>query len=308
MKLFRQLKRYFRDAFKSVFRNFPLSLASISCITITLIVVAASIIITYNVENFAESIRKDVTIVVFLEKKVTDKEIKQIEKEIKDTNNIEKLEFISKKQAAENTKKENEIFETIVDGWTEETNPLLDSFKIKVKDVDSIKTLDDFNAEITFYNLIKIKKVDIVNYGEDIVDQLLVVFKVIEKISIGTVIALILVTAFLITNTIKLAIFARKTEIEIMRLVGASNIAIKIPFIIEGLFIGLLGSIIPIIITVIGYNKLYEFFGGKLFSSSLAKLIEPTPFVINISLLLVVIGMSVGMIGSYKAVKKHLKI
>ena len=300
MKLFRQLKRYFRDAFKSVFRNFPLSLASISCITITLVVVAASIIITYNVENFAESIRKDVTIVVFLEKEVTDKEIKQIEKEIKDTNNIEKLEFISKKQAAENTKKENEIFETIVDGWTEETNPLLDSFKIKVKDVDNIKNTVD--------KIKKIKKVDIVNYGEDIVDQLLVVFKVIEKISIGTVVALILVTAFLITNTIKLAIFARKTEIEIMRLVGASNIAIKIPFIIEGLFIGLLGSIIPIIITVVGYNKLYEFFGGKLFSSSLAKLIGPTPFVINISLLLVVIGMSVGMIGSYKAVKKHLKI
>lgn len=300
MKLFRQLKRYFRDAFKSVFRNFPLSLASISCITITLVVVAASIIITYNVENFAESIRKDVTIVVFLEKEVTDKEIKQIEKEIKDTNNIEKLEFISKKQAAENTKKENEIFETIVDGWTEETNPLLDSFKIKVKDVDNIKNTVD--------KIKKIKKVDIVNYGEDIVDQLLVVFKVIEKISIGTVVALILVTAFLITNTIKLAIFARKTEIEIMRLVGASNIAIKIPFIIEGLFIGLLGSIIPIIITVVGYNKLYEFFGGKLFSSSLAKLIEPTPFVINISLLLVVIGMTVGMLGSYKAVKKHLKI
>lgn len=300
MKLFRQLKRYFRDAFKSVFRNFPLSLASISCITITLVVVAASIIITYNVENFAESIRKDVTIVVFLEKEVTDKEIKQIEKEIKDTNNIEKLEFISKKQAAENTKKENEIFETIVDGWTEETNPLLDSFKIKVKDVDNIKNTVD--------KIKKIKKVDIVNYGEDIVDQLLVVFKVIEKISIGTVVALILVTAFLITNTIKLAIFARKTEIEIMRLVGASNIAIKIPFIIEGLFIGLLGSIIPIIITVVGYNKLYDFFGGKLFSSSLAKLKEPTPFVINISLLLVVIGMTVGMIGSYKAVKKHLKI
>ena len=300
MKLFRQLKRYFRDAFKSVFRNFPLSLASISCITITLVVVAASIIITYNVENFAESIRKDVTIVVFLEKEVTDKEIKQIEKEIKDTNNIEKLEFISKKQAAENTKKENEIFETIVDGWTEETNPLLDSFKIKVKDVDNIKNTVD--------KIKKIKKVDIVNYGEDIVDQLLVVFKVIEKISIGTVVALILVTAFLITNTIKLAIFARKTEIEIMRLVGASNIAIKIPFIIEGLFIGFLGSIIPIIITVVGYNKLYEFFGGKLFSSSLAKLIEPTPFVINISLLLVVIGMTVGMLGSYKAVKKHLKI
>lgn len=300
MRLFRQLKRYFRDAFKSVFRNFPLSLASVTCITITLIVVAASIVITYNVENFAQSIRKDVTIVVFLEKTVTDKEIKQIEKEIKATNNIEQIETITKEQAAENTKKENEIFTTIVEGWTEETNPLLDSFKIKVKDVDNIKETVD--------KIKKINKVDIVNYGEDIVDQLLVVFKVIEKISIGTVIALIVVTAFLITNTIKLAIFSRKTEIEIMRLVGASNIAIKIPFIIEGLFIGILGSIIPVIITIIGYNELYEFFGGKLFSSSLAKLIEPYPFVINTSLLLIIIGMLVGMFGSYKAVKKHLKI
>ena len=300
MKLFRQLSRYFRDAFKSVFRNFPLSLASISCITITLLVVAASMIITYNVENFAESIRKDVTIVVFLDKTVTDKEIKAIEKEIKNTNNIESMETITKEQAAENTKKENEIFETIVNGWTEETNPLLDSFKIKVKDVDNIKDTVD--------KIKKIEKVDIVNYGEDIVDQLLVVFKAIKKISVGTVIALILVTGFLITNTIKLAIYSRKTEIEIMRLVGASNIAIKVPFLIEGLFIGFLGSIIPVIMTIIGYNKLYDFFGGKLFSSSLAKLIEPSPFVYTTSLLLIVIGMVVGMIGSYRAVKKYLKI
>lgn len=300
MKLFRQAKRYFRDAFKSVFRNFSLSLASVSCITITLLVVAASLIITYNVDNFAESIRKDVTVVVFLDSDVKDTEIKDIEKKIKETNNIETIEFISKKQSAENTKKENEIFATIVDGWTEETNPLLDSFKIKVKNVDEIKT--------TVEKIKSIKKVNLVNYGEDIVDQLITVFKVVEKISIGTVIALIIVTAFLIANTIKLAIFSRKTEIEIMRLVGASNSAIKIPFIIEGLFIGFLGSIIPIIITVIGYNELFNFFGGKLFSSSLAKLISPTPFVYNASILLLIIGMSVGMFGSWRAVKKYLKI
>lgn len=300
MKLFRQAKRYFRDAFKSVFRNFSLSLASVSCITITLLVVAASLIITYNVDNFAESIRKDVTVVVFLDSDVKDTEIKDIEKKIKETNNIETIEFISKKQSAENTKKENEIFATIVDGWTEETNPLLDSFKIKVKNVDEIKT--------TVEKIKSIKKVNLVNYGEDIVDQLITVFKVVEKISIGTVVALIIVTAFLIANTIKLAIFSRKTEIEIMRLVGASNSAIKIPFIIEGLFIGFLGSIIPIIITVIGYNELFNFFGGKLFSSSLAKLISPTPFVYNASILLLIIGMSVGMFGSWRAVKKYLKI
>ena len=131
---------------------------------------------------------------------------------------------------------------------------------------------------------------------------------VVNKISIGAVVALVVVTAFLITNTIKLAIYARKREIEIMRLVGASNISIKVPFVIEGLFLGFLGSIVPVIITIWGYTSLYDFFGGKLFSSSLVRLIEPTPFVYLASVLLVIIGILVGMFGSWQAVKKYLKI
>ena len=93
-----------------------------------------------------------------------------------------------------------------------------------------------------------------------------------------------------------------------MRLVGASNISIKIPFVIEGLFLGLIGSILPIIITVYGYISLYDFFGGKIFNSSLARLIQPTPFVYLASLLLMVIGILVGMFVSWQAVKKYLKI
>ena len=129
----------------------------------------------------------------------------------------------------------------------------------------------------------------------------------VRKVSIGMVIALVIVTAFLITNTIKITIFSRKREIEIMRLVGSSNINIKVPFILEGLFLGLMGSIVPIILTVFGYNKLYEKFDGQLFSPFI-KLIVPEPFVYNISLILVGIGILVGMFGSYTAVKKHLKI
>ena len=140
------------------------------------------------------------------------------------------------------------------------------------------------------------------------VDQLITIFDVVRKVSIGAVVALIVVTAFLIANTIKLAIYARKREIEIMRLVGASNISIKIPFVIEGLILGFLGSIIPIIITIYGYTSLYDFFDGKLLSSTLAKLIEPSPFVYLSSLLLMIIGILVGMFGSWQAVKKYLKI
>ena len=93
-----------------------------------------------------------------------------------------------------------------------------------------------------------------------------------------------------------------------MRLVGASNISIKIPFVIEGLFLGFLGSVIPVVITIYGYTSLYDFFGGKLFGSALVRLIEPTPFVYLASLLLIIIGILVGMFGSWQAVKKYLKI
>ena len=300
MRGIRTIQRYIRDAAKSVVRNFSLSLASISCIAITLVVVAFSIIISYNVENFTESIRKDVTMVIFLDKDAKGDDYSRIEAAIRATGNVEKLTFKSKQESAEETAKGNEVFETIINQWTEETNPLLDSFELKVRDVEVIKE--------TAKQIGKIDKVNTVSYGEDMVDQLITIFDVVKKVSIGAVVALIVVTAFLIANTIKLAIYARKREIEIMRLVGASNISIKIPFVIEGLFLGLLGSIIPIVITIYGYTSLYDFFGGKLFSSTLAKLIDPNPFVYLASLLLMVIGILVGRFGSWRAVKKYLKI
>ena len=271
MRGLRTIRRYIRDAAKSVIRNFALSLASISCIAITLIVVSFSIIISYNVDNFTETIRKDVTMVIFLDKTSNKADYTRIQSEIRKKGNVETLIFKSKQQSAEETAKGNEVFQTIISGWTDETNPLLDSFELKVKDVDQIKDTAKIIKEI--------EKVNTVSYGEEMVDQLITIFDVVKKISIGAVIALIVVTAFLITNTIKLAIYSRRREIEIMRLVGASNISIKIPFVIEGLFLGLLGSILPIIITIYGYVSLYNFFDGKILSSNLARLIEPSPFV-----------------------------
>ena len=300
MKFFRSLKRYFRDAAKSVIRNFSLSLASISCITITLIVVAFSIVLSYNVEKMTEHVSSNISIVVFLDGESTEDDLKQIKASIERLDNVDSITFKSKQEYAEETKEMDERFSLIVDSWTEDTIPLLDSYEVKVKDIDLIGDTAD-----------KIKKMDkifSVNYGEEYIESVITIFGVIEKVCIGGVIALVLVTAFLIANTIKLAIFSRKTEIEIMRLVGASNMSIKVPFIIEGSFIGFLGTIIPIIIMSYGYNSLYNYLGGQLFSSSLGRLVEPFPFILWSSLLLLLIGLLVGMFGSYRAVKKYLKI
>ncbi len=299
MKALRILSRNIRDSFKSVFRNFSLSLASISCITITLIVVSIAIILTYNVNNFATLIEKDVTIVTFLNVDIDNEGRKAVSTAINKLDNIESVTFESKVDIAKEMRDSSETFKNIMQDWSEEDSPIQDTYLVKVKDIEQIgKTADSIK---------KIEGVSLVKYGEGMVEQLISIFEVVRNISIGVVVALIVVTAFLITNTIKITIFSRRREIDIMRLVGASNLNIKIPFIFEGLFLGILGSIIPIIVTVYGYVALYNNFNGQLFSPFI-KLVEPEPFVFLTSLILLAIGIIVGMYGSYRAVRKYLKI
>ena len=301
MKAFRILGRNIRDSFKSVFRNFSLSLASISCITITLIVVAVSIVLSLNVNNFTKIIEKDVTIVAFLDVDITEEEKNKVYSEILSLDNVERqnIEYRDKMDISSEMMESSEIFNNIMSEWTREESPIQDTYQVKVTDINLInKTADEIK---------QIENVDIVKYGEGMVEQLVSIFDMIRKVTIGVVIALILVTAFLIANTIKITIMSRKREIEIMRLVGASNINIKIPFIFEGLILGMFGAIIPIGLTMYGYTALYDHFGGQLFTQFI-KLIEPEPFIYYISLVLLAIGMVVGMFGSSRAVKKYLKI
>ena len=299
MKNIRILLRNIRDGFKNVVRNFSLSLASISCITVTLLLVAVAIVGSLNVENFTKIIRDDFTIVTYIETEADEIEEETIKKEINKLSNIESVTFDSKQDIANRMKEESEVFNSIMSSWSESENPLYDTYLVKVENSEKISK----TAE-------KIKKIDgvvMVRYGEGMIDSLIKIFKIIEKILIVMVISLVVVTAFLIINTIKITIFSRQEEIEIKRLVGASNTSIKQPFVIEGLLIGLIGSIVPILVTIYGYIALYDKTGGKIFSQFI-KLVKPFPFVFMVSIVLAVIGIVVGMIGSSKAVRKYLKI
>ena len=299
MKPFRMLVRSIRDAVKSVIRNFSLSLASISCITITLIIVAIAIVASFNVQNFTKEIERDMTIVVFLDNEVDDEDIDQVEKEIKSISNVEKYTFQSKQEVKEQMQAESEVFNTVLENWEDDESPLKDTFQVKVKEVEKISK--------TAERIEKIDNVSVVRYGSGMVDKMVKAFIQVEKVTYGIVVALIIVTVFLIINTIKLTISARSKEIEIMRLVGASNLTIKLPFIIEGMILGLFGSIVPVLITTYGYFAFYRHFDGYLYSR-LIQLIEPEPFIYQASLIVVIIGIVVGMIGSAGAVRKYLKV
>lgn len=299
MKWFRMFSRNVRDAFKSVTRNFSLSLASISCISITLIVVGLALIISFNVDNFAKTIKNDVTVVVFMKQDTTSEELETIKKKIASFDNIESIEVKTKAESKKEMMAEDDTFRATMETWAEEDNPLRDSYLIKVKEIEEIKK--------TVEQIKTIDKVEVVDYGEGMVEQLIEAFKLVEKITIVIVAILIVVTVFLIINTIKLTIFSRKREISIMRLVGASNLSIKVPFVIEGMIIGALGSIIPIIVVVYGYVAFFEKFEGQLFSP-LIKLISPEPFIYIIAVAVLGIGILVGMFGSGRAVRKYLKV
>lgn len=299
MKNIRILVRNIRDGFKNVFRNISLSIASISCITVTLIIVAAAIIGSWNVENFTKLIRDDFTIVAFVKNDATEEDKNHIKEELDKIKNIESIEFISKKDIMEEMKQSSDTFNSVMSSWGESENPLDDTYQIRVKDDEKIsKTAEKIKS---------IDKIEKVSYGEGMVDSMISIFGMVKNVLIVIVIGLVVVTAFLIVNTIKITIFSRQEEIEIKRLVGASNMSIKQPFIIEGLLIGILGSIIPILVTVYGYSYLYEKTGGQLFSQFI-KLVKPFPFSLHVSLILLAIGVVVGMYGSNRAVRKYLKI
>ena len=299
MKAIRMLKMSIRDSFKSVIRNYKLSLASISCITITLIIVAIAIIASRNVQNFTKEIEKDITIVVFMDNDTTEEDIEKTKEKFDNVDNIDKYTYKSKLEVKEEMQAESDVFNTVLSNWDEDESPLKDTFQIKVKDVEKIgKTADKIK---------NMDKVSVVRYGEGMVEKLISAFSSIEKVTYAIVIALIVVTVFLIVNTIELTISARAREIGIMRLVGASNWTIKTPFVIEGMILGLFGSIIPIVITTYGYSAFYEHFDGYLFSE-LIQLIKPEPFIYQASLAVMIIGVIVGMIGSSFAVRKYLKV
>ena len=301
MKIFRILTRNIRDSFRNVFRNFSLSIASISCITITLIVVAISLVLSVNVNKFTTLVKEDVTIVVFLDKDITLEELDVVESKIKKLDNVIEDEVVIKdKEQIRKEFMEIKSYEVVMKDWNgREENPIRDTIQVKVKDIEKIKETSDEIEEID--------KVYVAKYGEGMVEQLVEVFDIVKKISYISVIALIIVTAFLISNTIKITIFSRNREIGIMRLVGASNLNIKIPFVFEGLILGVIGSIVPIVVVTYGYQMFYDKFHGKLFTN-IIELQKPNPFIYQSALLILLIGVVVGAIGSLRAVRKYLKV
>lgn len=294
----RMMMRHFRESMKSLGRNTWMTFASVSAVTITLLLVGVFLVILMNLNHFAKSVENDVEIRVHIDVSAKEADQNELKQKIQGIPEVDNVVFSSKEQELEDLiksmGKEGEAFELF-----EQNNPLNDVFVVKTKDPkDTIKVAKEIE---TFNNAYKVK------YGESNVKKLFKVTSVSRNIGLGLIIGLVFTAMFLISNTIKITITARRREIEIMKLVGATNWFIRWPFFLEGLMLGLLGSIIPIALVLGAYDYILRMSQPKL-TDTFIELLPYSPFAFQIAGVLVALGAIIGVWGSLMSVRKFLKV
>lgn len=289
--------RHLRESFKSLRRNGWMSFASVSAVTITLLLVGVFIVIMASINKFASDLERDVEIRVHIDLAATEQQQKQLEEQIKKLPLVESIMFSSKEEELEY------LIQTMGEEWQligEDENPLHDVFVVKTKVPE--------DTIIVAEQIEKMPHVYSAEYGEQKVERLFHVLRIMRNIGLILVIGLLFTAMFLISNTIKITIFARRREIEIMRLVGATNWFIRWPFIFEGVWHGVLGSVVPVAVIGTGYYYLYEFLVEKLPTDYFLKPLEFSPFIYQLSALLIFIGVFIGAWGSFISVRRFLKV
>ncbi|MFY4775034.1 permease-like cell division protein FtsX [Metabacillus sp. RGM 3146] len=296
--MIKTLGRHFRESIKSLGRNAWMTVASVSAVTVTLILVGTFLVIMMNLNNFANSIEDDVQIKVLVDVTASPQDQSKLKEEIQNVNDVKSVQFSSKKQELNNL-----ISSLGEEGKTwrlfKQNNPLSDAFVVKAK--------DPHNTPQIAQKIEKFNNAYKVTYKKEDVKNLFKSLTIARNIGIGLVIGLIFTAMFLISNTIKITIFARRREIEIMKLVGATNSFIRWPFFLEGLLLGVFGSLIPIALIISIYNALYAWALPKV-QGSFVELLPFSPFVFQVSGILLFIGALIGVWGSLMSVRKFLKV
>ena len=291
--------RHIRESIKSLGRNGWMTFASISAVTVTLLLVGIFGIIMMNLNKFADDLENDVEIRVHIDIIADEAEAKATEEvliqQIQSMPDVEEVVYSSK----------DEELEILIKNYGEEfslheqNNPLHNVLYVKAKNPQQTANVAKAIEKLDYVNNVK--------YGEEKVEKLFNVLNMGRNIGLILVVGLLFTAMFLISNTIRITIVARRDEIEIMRLVGATNSFIRIPFVLEGMFLGLIGSLVPIGVISILYYNLYHALEDRL-QGELMQLVEVGTLLTNINILLVVIGMFIGIWGSFMSVRKFLKI
>lgn len=293
----RRLGYALKQAFAQIHRNRNMSIASIFAITAMMIILGIFLVLILNVNLFANNVEEQFdTIEVYLEDDVTDAEGAEITEKIADIPNVATAVYLSKEDAMDEMKERWGENAYLLDGLVD--NPFPPTVEITSTDLqyerDIVAALDGMEG------------IDEVKYYQEVIDRLMKITRYLEYAAVILIGVLILVSIIVVSNTIKLTVHAREDEIHIMKYVGATNWFVRAPFLIEGIVLGFISSVIGAAIVGVCYYKIVEVFSDKvliLFSSGLV----PFEFIMeNAGIIFVALGVCIGSLGSILSMRRFL--
>ncbi|SIT69093.1 permease-like cell division protein FtsX [Edaphobacillus lindanitolerans] len=292
---FRTVRRHFRESFKTLGRNGWMSFASIAAVTVTLLLVGVFVTIMLNLNKVADDLEKDVEMKVYVELSADPAATRELETQIKETSGVAEVQYSTRDQELDKMVKDfGEDLKLY-----EQSNPLREAFYVKATEPQqTAKVAKKIDEYPNTYEVV---------YGQGKVEKLFNFLNLGRNAGLVLILALLFTAMFLIANTIRITIVARKTEIGIMKLVGATNSFVRIPFVLEGIWLGLFGSLIPMIIITLGYMEFYDYAEPRL-RGEMIQIIHPLPFLYIVNGLVLFMGIFIGSWGSFMSVRKFLKV
>lgn len=285
---------FISEASKSLSRNRLLSFATIMTVTTCILILGMAVLLTLNASRFINRLESDVQMIAFLDKSLTKAGINEVQEEIEKIDGIKSIKFISRDESLK------ELQETYGSEYDLEAtlgkNPLPDTFKIEAQNPQDVpKIAEQVN---------KISGVYKVNYGQGVVERLFQVTHWVRIISVAFIIILAAAAVFLIATTTRLSIFARRKEIYLMKLIGATDWFIRWPFFIEGIFLGVVGSLLAVTLLALGYGALLQ----NITSMGIINLISDMSLLGKVYLFLVATGAVLGVMGTSISLNRFLNV
>lgn len=287
---------FIKEVYTSFKRNIWMTLASIFTVVLSLFILGFFSIVILNLNKMADTLESQVQISVYLKDDLSQEEIDETKETLSKIEGLQDIKFITHEEAMENFKERLGDQQFLLDAL-DDTNPLPDSFSLTVTSPQQVKTIADTAAALD--------SVESASYSQDIINHLFNLTHLIRLIGVALIILLTGAAIFIISNTIRLTVFARRKEIAIMKYVGATDWFIRWPFLLEGICLGFIGGGLATIFLYIVYNQVtQEIYEAMAFFP----LIPQHPFIDYISLAILVAGIIIGALGSTISLKRFLKV
>ncbi|MGL4283618.1 permease-like cell division protein FtsX [Eubacterium aggregans] len=291
-----------RDTANSIKRNSLMSLASVFSIMAALVVLGFFLILTINIRQATANVESGLEIKVFLKQDVTEADKTTIEQGLRSSDMVASVKFENKDEALNNFSGQLSSYYSLLSSFNAENNPMPESFVVTAKNAE------DMAAIKTYAEGLSSTGIEYVKYGKNYVTALTNFDHFANLMSIVVAAVLSVIALLLIYNTIKITVFARRKEIGIMKYVGATDGYIRIPFVLEGTFLGIIAAVVALLALCSGYFFVLGFLSGNSLLSITSTLATPGAVVGQLSFFFIVYGVVIGALGSIFAIRKFLDV